>query len=85
MTLRTTAGPLTLARTTLGGPREIGGKLRRLLRTARLFADRREVERRLEALAERGYLTCSARLPRDLRSLWRRLRSLERFLEAPAR
>jgi hypothetical protein len=33
-----------------------------------------------------GYLTYSARLPRDLPSLWRRLRSLERFpLEAPAR
>jgi hypothetical protein len=54
VTLRTTAGPLTLVRTALGGPREIAGKLRRIGRTARLFADRREVERRLASLAEQG-------------------------------
>jgi hypothetical protein len=33
-----------------------------------------------------GYLAYSARLPRGLRPLWRRLRSLDRFpLEADAR
>lgn len=54
MTLRTQAGPLTLARTALGGPRQIAGKLGRLLRTARLWASPREVERRLDALAAAG-------------------------------
>ena len=54
MTLRTEAGPLTLLRTALGGPREIAGKLRRVARTLRLYTDRREVPRRLEALAARG-------------------------------
>jgi hypothetical protein len=54
VTLRTEAGPATLLRTALGGPREIAGKLRRLARTARLYADRREIPRRLEALAARG-------------------------------
>lgn len=54
MTLRTTASPLTLLRAALGGPREIGGKLRRLGRTLRLWADRGEVERRLATLEARG-------------------------------
>jgi hypothetical protein len=54
VTLRKTAGPLSLARAALGGPREIGGKLGRLARTARLWVDRREVERRLAALEARG-------------------------------
>jgi hypothetical protein len=54
VTLRTTASPLTLLRAALGGPREIGGKLRRLGRTLRLWADRGEVERRLATLEARG-------------------------------
>jgi len=54
VTLRTTASPLTLVRAALGGPREIGGKLRRLGRTLRLWADRGEVERRLATLESRG-------------------------------
>jgi hypothetical protein len=54
VSLRTSAGPLELTRTALGGPREIGGKLRRLAWTARLWASRGEVERRLEALAAEG-------------------------------
>jgi len=54
VTLRTEAGPATLLRTALGGPREIAAKLRRLARTARLYADRREIPRRLDALAARG-------------------------------
>ncbi len=54
MTLRTRAGPFTLVRSALGGPREVAAKLGRLGRTARLWLDRGEVERRLEALAARG-------------------------------
>jgi hypothetical protein len=54
VTLRTEAGPWTLVRNALGGPREIAGKLRRAARTARLWWGRGEVERRLDALAERG-------------------------------
>jgi hypothetical protein len=54
MTLRAEAGPFTLARTALGGPREIAAKLARVARTARLYADRREIPRRLDALAARG-------------------------------
>jgi hypothetical protein len=38
----------------LGGPREIAMKLHRAARTARLWLDRGEVERRLDALAARG-------------------------------
>jgi hypothetical protein len=54
VTLRTEAGPWTLLRSAVGGPREIAAKLRRAARTARLWLDRREVPRRLDALAARG-------------------------------
>jgi hypothetical protein len=43
-----------LALDAVGGPRAVAGKLRRLARTARLWADRREVGRRLDALEARG-------------------------------
>ena len=54
MTLRTEASPFTLVRRAVGGPRQIAGKLRRAVRTARLWLDRGEIERRLDALAARG-------------------------------
>jgi len=54
VTLRTQAAPWTLARNALGGPREVAGKLGRIARTARLWLDRGEIERRLEALAAQG-------------------------------
>ena len=54
--LRQTATAWTLIRTAVGGPREIGAKLRRVVRTARLWSDRREIERRLQTLATRGLI-----------------------------
>jgi hypothetical protein len=54
--LRLTASSWTLVRAAIGGPRQIAGKLRRLGRTLRLYLDRREVERRLRALEEKGYI-----------------------------
>jgi hypothetical protein len=54
VTLRTQAAPWTLARNALGGPREVAAKLARMARTARLWLDRGEIERRLEALAAQG-------------------------------
>jgi hypothetical protein len=54
--MRQTAAAWTLIRTAIGGPREIGAKLRRVVRTARLWSDRREIERRLQTLAARGFI-----------------------------
>jgi hypothetical protein len=55
-TLRTSASPWTLARTALGGRREIAGKLRRLGRTLYLYTHRREIDLRLRCLEEKGYI-----------------------------
>ncbi len=55
-TLRQTAGVVTLVRTAIGGRREIAGKLRRLVRTLRLYGDRDEIERRLRTLEAKGYI-----------------------------
>lgn len=46
-----------LVATAIGGPRAIAGKLRRLVRTARLWLDRGEIRRRLALLRERGLVT----------------------------
>ena len=54
--LRQTGGPWMLIRTAIGGPREIAGKLRRFGRTVLLWIDRREVDRRLCALEQRGLI-----------------------------
>jgi hypothetical protein len=56
-TLRQTASAPRLVLQAIGGPREIAGKLARLARTLRLYADRRELRRRFRALEERGLLT----------------------------
>ena len=55
-TLRRTATPLQLVREAIGGPREIGGKLKRLVRTLRLYVDGREIDRRLATLERKGYV-----------------------------
>jgi hypothetical protein len=54
--LRQTAGAWTLVRTAIGGPRQIAGKLRRLLRTLRLYVDGAEIDRRLRTLQEKGFI-----------------------------
>lgn len=53
---RRLAPPLTLVLEAVGGPRQLGGKLTRLWRTARPWLDPAELERRLTALERRGYL-----------------------------
>jgi len=55
-TLRLRAGPWTLIRAAIGGPAEVAGKLRRLVRTVRLYVDGTEIERRLATLEARGYI-----------------------------
>jgi hypothetical protein len=40
----------------VGGPQEIAGKIRRLARTLRLYLDRAEIDRRLDALEEAGLI-----------------------------
>jgi hypothetical protein len=52
--LRQSATPLALVRTAIGGPRELGGKLSRLLRTVRLWLRPGEVRGRLEQLRRAG-------------------------------
>ena len=54
--LRLRASSLRLVREAVGGPRAVVGKLRRILRTLRLYADRDEIDRRLARLEERGYM-----------------------------
>jgi len=53
---RLTAGPLRLMAQAIGGPRQIGGKLRRLARTVRLYVDGAEIDRRLRTLQSKGYI-----------------------------
>jgi hypothetical protein len=55
-TPRLTASPLALIVQAIGGPRQIGGKLRRFSRTLRLYADRTEIDRRLRALEAKGLI-----------------------------
>lgn len=54
--LRLRASAWTLVRTAVGGPREVAGKLRRVARTIRLYANAAEVDRRLARLEQRGYI-----------------------------
>ncbi len=55
--LRLTGSPGRLILAAIGGPRQIAGKLRRFLRTLRLWVDRRELDRRLAALEARGFIS----------------------------
>lgn len=79
-TLRQTASAWTLARTALGGPREIYDKLRRLARTVRLYVDGAEIDRRLRTLEAKGYVQ---RRPTRLQILFGGLDML-RFVIEPA-
>jgi hypothetical protein len=54
---RLTASPLRLVCEAIGGPRALAGKLARIGRTLRLWADGAEIERRLRALEARGLVT----------------------------
>ena len=54
--VRLTAPPLRLIAQAIGGPRQIVGKLQRLLRTLRLYVDRSEVDRRLRLLEAKGFI-----------------------------
>ncbi|MEO8606105.1 MAG: hypothetical protein ABI629_26275 [bacterium] len=53
---RLTASPLRLMLQAVGGPRQIGGKLTRLVRTLRLYVDGAEIDRRLRTLEAKGYV-----------------------------
>jgi hypothetical protein len=53
--MRLDAPAWRLVAAAVGGPRAVAGKAVRLARTARLWLDRREIRRRLDLLAERGY------------------------------
>jgi hypothetical protein len=79
-TLRQTAPPWTLIRTAVGGPREIGGKLRRLARTAWLWTHPGEIDARLRRLEAAGYI---ARRPTRLQIAFGSLDML-RFVIEPA-
>jgi hypothetical protein len=57
-TLRTQAGPLTLLRAAVGGPRQLAGKGRRLARTLRYYLDPDEIPRRLDSLQAEGLARC---------------------------
>jgi hypothetical protein len=54
--MRLGAPPWRLVVAAIGGPRALAGKAGRLVRTGRLWLDRREIQRRLRTLAERGYI-----------------------------
>ncbi len=54
--LRLRASAPRLLLTALGGPRQIAGKLRRVVQTAALYANRREIPARLERLRAKGYI-----------------------------
>lgn len=79
-TPRRTASTAALLRAAVGGRREIAGKLARLGRTLRLWLDRREIERRMDALQQRGYL---AERPTRLQLVFGSLDML-RFVITPA-
>ena len=55
-TARLTAPPLRLIVQAIGGPRQVAGKLGRLLRTLRLYVDRRAIDERLRRLEDTGYV-----------------------------
>ncbi len=54
--LRMRASAPRLLLTALGGPRQIAGKARRVVETARLYASRDEIPARLDRLRARGYV-----------------------------
>lgn len=79
---RLTAGPLALIAQAIGGPRAIAGKAARLARTLRLYVDGAEIERRLRALQDKGYI---AQRPTRLQLLFGGLDMLRFVIEPAAR
>jgi len=55
-THRMTASPVRLVLDAIGGPTAIGGKLSRMVRTARIVTTRGEIARRLDRLEARGVI-----------------------------
>jgi len=53
---RLTTPPLRLIMQAIGGPRQIADKLRRLMRTLRLYCTPREIDQRLATLEQKGYV-----------------------------
>jgi len=81
-TARKTAPPWRLVAAAIGGPAQIGGKLRRLARTARLWTDRAELQRRLAWLERRGLVS---RAPGTWQLLFGGLDMLRFVIEPAAR
>ena len=81
-TVRQSAGPVRLIAQAVGGPRQIAGKLGRLAETAGLWLSPTVIDRRLTALAERGYI---ARKPSKLQILFGGLDMLRFVIEPAAR
>lgn len=79
-TARLTARPWSLIAQAIGGPRAMAGKAARFGRTLRLYADGREIERRLQTLQAKGYI---GRRPTRLQILFGGLDML-RFVIEPA-
>lgn len=79
---RLTAGPLPLIAQAIGGPRAIAGKAARLARTLRLYVDGAEIERRLRALQDKGYI---AQRPTRLQLLFGGFDMLRFVIEPAAR
>ena len=81
-TARQTESPLRLLVRAIGGPREIAAKLRRIGRTAAIWARPSEVDRRLASLHRRGHL---AHIPTRLQLLFGGLDMLRYFIVPGAR
>lgn len=81
-TLRRSAPPALLLRRAVGGPRQIAGKIARFGRTARLWLQPAEFDRRLAALEARGYLRGR---PTRLQILYGSLDMLRFVIEPAAR
>lgn len=79
---RRTAPPWTLLREALGGPQEIVGKLGRVARTARLWLNPRELNRRLAVLERKGFAPAR---PTRLQLLFGGLDMLRFMIEPAAR
>jgi len=82
LALRLSAGPFTLIRLALGGPREIFGKCVRIGRTIAIVLSRSEVDRRLRRLQELGFIE---RRPSRLQIFFGGLDMLRFLIEPGAR
>lgn len=80
--LRMTAGPWTLIRAAIGGPRQVADKSVRFARTLSLYFRRAEIRRRLETLQGRGYID---RIPNRWQIVFGGLDMLRFVIEPAAR